>query len=354
MKSLFILFTFIFSANSFAILFPKAWVNGNHYKIKLQNHIELNSVHLENKNGSPVLFLHGYMATVHTFMPLGSKLFDDGFDIYATDWNTDSRDLEESTQTIRALIERIYLKTNKKVLIIGHSLGGVVAKLTVHGVTKNIQRGSHLNKKFSKWATERVSGIVSIASPNGESSDSDAAPISIIEKLPEDLISKFTSDLSLAINQRKILKEDQKVFAMTNILNNLRYVGIDSKLKGLFSLKNFSYFDYTLSQYFLYGSQAAGKKISLQVKSFTDEVRMGSMDYNLNYNNLFLENKNPVPVFYVAGENDLFSPKKSIEKEALAQSSELFVVKNSGHIDVKLGKNLNDLKERIIKFAKQL
>ncbi|OUR98666.1 hypothetical protein A9Q84_04410 [Halobacteriovorax marinus] len=354
MKSILFTLVTVLCLNTNAGVFPKAWLKAKHFDLRISQDIELKTVHMQNKEGRPVLFLHGYMATMHTFMDLASKLHGEGFDVYAANWNVDDRNIDESTRTIRQLVQYIYEKTNKKVLIIGHSLGAVTAKLTLYGLKADHNENASIDKQAIHWAKKRVRGLVSFSSPNGQEGQGDAGALSFLDKIPEDLIAMMGADLSDVINKKKILKQSIFVTAMHNILTNLRFLPIGDSLNGLFNLSNFKYFDNSLARFLLYGSVAASPELAAHVKLFMQEDRMSSFKNEINYTKLFFEAKNPVPFFYFAGENDVFSPAKSIIAEAQAHGEKYLVMKNAGHLDVMIGKHLPKVLESIVEFDKKL
>ena len=342
-----LLSTLLFTSNVYSFVFPQAWVNAKHYSIGINDNDVVNAVHLENKGGKPILMLHAYMATMHEYMDLATELNKYGYDIYAINWNVDGRNLDESTKTVRSVIDYIYKKTNKKVLMVGHSLGTVLSKITLHGLNVDQQGKSYLDPAIKQWMKNHVRGLVSFSGPNGHEMKGDSG---FLQNIPDQLLELMGADLSDIINNKKLFKETTKIFAMNNILTNLRYLPVDDLFKGLFSLSNFSYFDYSLSRFFLYGSENANPALKAQVDSFQTDMWFGSANREILFTPLFMESKLPVPSVYFVGENDEFVPAETVIAEAEFQGADYLVYNNTGHIDIFLAKNLQPTIRKILSF----
>ena len=90
--------------------------------------------------GEPVLVIPGFIANDLIMLPMRQWMRRIGYKPHAAKihWNTNCPE-KTATKLIRQ-IEGIYLKSGKKVILVGHSLGGMLAKTIVQKIPELINR----------------------------------------------------------------------------------------------------------------------------------------------------------------------------------------------------------------------
>ncbi len=135
--------------------------------------------------GPPVLLLHGIFENTRVWKDMGEALHAQGYDVWMINWSGHGKGDQKSTvhspekgdysfeslvtKDLPMSVDRIFQITGQKVLIMGHSLGGLVAEKYVAGVT----RSNPQNPKSPivdtaarrRQVAEKVKGVVTVGSP---------------------------------------------------------------------------------------------------------------------------------------------------------------------------------------------
>ncbi len=102
---------------------------------------------LPKGDGHPVLVLPGFMAGDRSTVPMRNLLEDLGYETFGWNLGRNIRFDSEREQEMRALVQGIFEQTNRKITIIGWSLGGVFAR------------------ELTKISPELVRSVISLGSP---------------------------------------------------------------------------------------------------------------------------------------------------------------------------------------------
>lgn len=78
--------------------------------------------------GQPVVLIPGFMAGDSTLRLLGQSLRDEGYRTYGAQFRANVGCTREAADLLEHRIESIALRRNRKVTIVGHSLGGMIAR----------------------------------------------------------------------------------------------------------------------------------------------------------------------------------------------------------------------------------
>lgn len=103
--------------------------------------------YLPKGDGHPVIVLPGFVASDVSTRPLRAVLKDLGYPAYGWGLGRNLRFNTEREGAMRALVDRVYAEHERKVSIVGWSLGGVFAR------------------ELAKSAPEKVRGVISLGSP---------------------------------------------------------------------------------------------------------------------------------------------------------------------------------------------
>ena len=103
--------------------------------------------HLPKGDGHPVIVLPGFLASDMSTRPLRAVLKDLNYTPYAWGMGRNLKFDDAREAEMRALVDDIYVKHNRKISIIGWSLGGVFAR------------------EIAKAAPEAVRSVISLGSP---------------------------------------------------------------------------------------------------------------------------------------------------------------------------------------------
>ena len=102
---------------------------------------------LPKGDGHPVLVLPGFLASDFSTGPMRRLLRDLGYEAHGWDLGRNIRINQERLDAMKALLERIYEESGKKVSIVGWSLGGVFAR------------------ELAKMMPDKVRLVISLGSP---------------------------------------------------------------------------------------------------------------------------------------------------------------------------------------------
>lgn len=319
----------------FAQIIPQKWQSAKHSSVKLgQEQIEYPFVHIENKGATPVLLLHGIGGNAHNWMELGSNLSKAGYDVWAFSWlQHPKRNIDQSWQTVQEIVDYVYAKTNKKMFLAGHSLGGIVSKIYLFGV-RNLYDQFIISKEAKLHGEKHIRGFVSIASPNGVKVDATNLIVPGFEFLPENR-PIITRDLSQIIREGRLALD--LLFVRSYEFNSLiTRVPVYRQLMKLgFNMDYHPYEDYNLGKFMRYGAGGVPKPVTDQVAAVKGNLT--TADGSLNYTEVFFKERINVPMAFIAGEVDVLALGEFVEAEASEHKASVIVLPQAGHIDPIIG-----------------
>jgi hypothetical protein len=110
----------------FSEIFGEARLLGEYLRFRSDSITD--GTHKVNQNWRPILLIPGFMAGDTSLYPLGARLRAQGHRVfYPGIWmNADCP--AKTLQRLRKRIHEVSLQTNRKVVLIGHSLGGIYAR----------------------------------------------------------------------------------------------------------------------------------------------------------------------------------------------------------------------------------
>ena len=99
-------------------------------------------------NGEPILVIPGFLANDIMMMPLRRWLKRIGYRTYSANiaWNTDCPD--KTAINLTKKVDAIHRKTGRKVRLIGHSLGGMLAKSILQRIPDSIESVTTMGSPF--------------------------------------------------------------------------------------------------------------------------------------------------------------------------------------------------------------
>lgn len=332
-----LLFVLIFvSLNVFADIIPMEWQKAHHSFVSLgADKVEYPFIHIKNPGKTPVLLLHGIGGNAHNWMVLGSDLSKLGYDVWAFSWLQDpSRNVDQSWQTVKEIVDYVFSQTGQKIFLAGHSLGGIVSKIYLFGVREQ-SNGFVVSENAKEHGQKHIRGFVSIASPNGVKTKGTNLFIPLFERLPErkPFLSK---DLS------EVIRNDQlaidllwvKSYEFTSAITRLPFYR--QFMKFGFNMDYHPVGDYNIGKFSRYGVGGVPTPVTDQVAAVNGQLT--TQDGSLSYVDVFFNQRTSVPLAYVAGEIDVLALGEFVSSEAKEQNSPVLVLPNAGHIDPIIGK----------------
>jgi pimeloyl-ACP methyl ester carboxylesterase len=139
---------------------------------------------LARPGAKPILLLHGILNNDATLDPLARRLYDQGFDVWVMNFRGHGNGELESimrgarpgergfaklvTDDVPAMVDRVFAETGQKLLLYGHSMGGMAAKLYLEGVTwARGPPGAALeaDDALALFRADKIAGLVTAGSP---------------------------------------------------------------------------------------------------------------------------------------------------------------------------------------------
>lgn len=324
---------------------PKAWQKGTHTSVNIKGH-SYPLVHLERNAGIPILLLHGLGGNAHNWMELGSALYNAGFDVWAFTWSSNfSRDIEQSgKKTVKELVDYITGTTNKKLFIVGHSLGGVISKIYAFGIDRRFfTKEIYVNPRLKRHSIENVSGVVSINSPSGVDEKFQRL-IPFLQRMPSK--SGIThAELSEIIKSQKLERDLHivRAFEFSTIGSRLPFIRNYTRIMFNSAYHDFS--DLDLGKLLRYGTSPTSPLITSQISSTPEQIEEANI-----LNSIFHTERKHVPFAYIAGEADDIAEDLIIQEEAAAQNSPYLLLPHAGHMDALSGELVPTTAYFLIKF----
>ncbi len=344
MKILTLILFLLFSvSHSQTQIVPISWQKADHKTVHFSDHDPMPYVHLKGA-GKVIVFLHGFSGNAHNAMDMADSLNKMGYDIWSFTWTANrDRNVEDTgTETVSEIISFVRMKTNKKLILIGHSLGGIISKIYIQGYRKNSNGIWNKKTKVLKSIKESLAAFISISSPN-------IMPISVD---PSILFPKFltpslyyplTADLSKKIKRKKLKRDLKLVRALKHPIKIVKNSALSSFLHGFFYLKLYDENTYDLNKLLRYGISSVSRKINSQFHDWSGKREFRSSNNQLSFSDLFYDDPMPIPVAYIVGDHDIIARKETIEDEARAQKAPLYIQSLSGHLDPIIGKRAKQL-----------
>ena len=344
------LFNFIFlvslSFQASASFVKTEWIEGEHTKVVLnsENQIEYPMVRLENK-GTPVILLHGFSANLHSWMDLAPDLYNAGYDVWSFSWSVnDDRDIQNSGEkTVKEIVDYVVKKTNKRPILVGHSLGGVISKIYSYGIQLDpITNTPVINPVRVAEAKAKIKGLVAVTSPNGEGMEKLLIYQPMFKLISASPISFESKDLSEVIKSEKLRREYY-------IVSNLEYAAMASRLPGfrkivdtLFNLDYQPVSERNVGKVMRFGLGHIPKAIKDEVLNFK----------SFPYTELFNNAPKVVPVAFISGEYDDLADYQTIQDEA--KDAPLLMLEKAGHLDPLFGEKRIETSKFMLDFMKKL
>ncbi len=333
---------------------PSAWINAYHKTLTINGEYSYPLVRLQRKRARPVVLLHGLGGNPHHFIDLGTNLYKRGYDVWAFRWTSVNRSLDESgAQTVEELIDIVNRVTKKKVILVGHSLGGMVSKISLYGARKLPSGKWGIDHKSKERMAKRVLGFISIASPNGLGLSASDPIIKFLNFVPDYEIP-LIRNLSHIINEGDVEKEMLSLEMMRFFRLTFGNLATNFFTKGLINLRNYERDSYSLSRIMKYGFSPLSKKAKAQFEHWINIEQITSIDEELDYTRIFFQEKNPVPFAYVAAGDDNIAFGEYVIDEAMKHNSPFLFLPRSGHLDTIIGKKVSKVGNFIDKFIKKI
>lgn len=323
----------------FANLMEPEWKNAIHEKVQIsaEDKTLYPMTRLKREGKTPILLLHGIGGNHHTYMDLATELYKLGYDVWAFSWvSREDRDMDGlGTITVKDMVDLVFHKTGKKVYLVGHSMGGIISKIYLFGLSKTDKPGKYtidLNRK--KEAATKVAGFVSLASPNGIENSSLEFYLPFFENLPVNQ-PYGTADLTDLLMRRKASKDFWIAKAYEYNTLALRVPGIRSFIGALYHMPYHDLGDFNIGKTVRYGFSKVPSALREQVRKLSDAL--SETPGSVYYTEVFLKDKPPVPVAYVSGAEDPIGGSQSIALEAMLQDAPFLELPKAGHLDPLMG-----------------
>lgn len=335
-------------------IIPKAWKNGIHKKVRIKEHtnIKYPLVHLNRPGAIPVILLHGFGGNVHNWMDLGSALYNEGYDVWGFTWTINKeRNIDAAgAKTVKEIAKYVFKRTGQKSFIIGHSLGGMVARIYALGLIKGSDGKYIISKEAQRDNARYVKGSVVISSPNGIFTEDISSYLKIFDNMPNSYLPGSV-DLSHVINAG-VAETDTLWVKLLNLnLYVLRIPFVSDFITFVFNMKMHDFDDYSLAKLARYGYQPVPVSYKDDLQRMSDQI--GSSSGDIVYADVFLKEKRPFPFAYITGSEDPLAPTESLIQEARAHGETFLSLRQAGHIDPLFGKMGNQSVRFILNFLKE-
>lgn len=340
-----ILFLVLISTSVFGDVFKPEWVKANHTTINLneKNNVSYPLVRLERKGASPVLLLHGFSSNNASWMDIAPDIYNAGYDVWCLDWNANhDRDLQATgEQTVKEMVEHIVEKTGQKVFIIGHSFGGVLAKIYTYGIQMDtVKNVPFINLDLQKKALRNVKGVGSVASPNGVGFSS-LFQFHFLYKFYHLVPFKYklrSYDLGKAIKRNKVNQEELIVKSLEMSAISARTPIVKNIFNGLFNFDYHDLNDYSIGKMARYALSRVSKAVDSETASYD----------RFPYQDIFMMTPRVLPMAFVSAEYDILADFNSIKVEA--DSSDYLELPRAGHLDPLFGELQRQTSDFLISF----
>ncbi len=328
---------------------PTDWIKAKHSQIKI-NDFTYPLVRLKN-SGRPVLLIHGFLGNAHNYKEIGTYLSRAGLDVWSVTWTKNQKlDLNEAgILFLKTIIDKIHRKTNKKVIIVGHSLGGVISKIYLSGAYFKKDSTIGFSETRKKRIAKKVHSFYSLNSPNAFQYFFKNLE-SFVKAFPSFKLP-FSKDLSDVINSNLLKKDLRKVKLWQKSLWL-------TKSKHFLSLfHNFFHLDVNnassvIAHFLRYDYQRISRVILNQIECSVKWDQITDCYKKVNYSREFLNLNSMIPKYYLASSEDIIAPFESVELEADANQSRFILLNDSGHADLFVGNDALKVSRYIINTIK--
>lgn len=315
--------------------------------------IQLKGVRYPNPEGPPVLLIHGLAENTWVWKYYGQLLYQQGFDVWMGNLRHHGQGAHRSTarseapgtygftpmitEDLPAMVEHIYRATGKKLVIAGHSMGGMVAEKFVVGI-KSTPRGVLIHDPIweKKLADTRIAGLVEIGSPTH------LRDVPFLWKAFSRVVSPIVGTVQVSVpalgRDRAPTEKDAK--GISRLASEPLAIVRDIATYALIPKETLDTGMLQWNEFRAFMSKGTSKLHSDILSDFGHFTNTGRFETRDHFN---FENYKPahVPVLLVAGERDGLVPPQHLSDAALEFPAQtpvrIVLAKNRSHVDLVVG-----------------
>ena len=353
--------------------------NYSTHQVVTDDGIGLNMLELLGSDGKPmtdappVILVHGFTQNWNTWYDVGDKLRRQGFRVFIPNWRghgqgatkslgvTGDRSVNDPRLTfdnlpafdVPAILNFVSRLTNhKKILYMAHSMGAMMMHLALGGVMRGPNGQMMISIERQQEIASKLKAFISIGAPLDFADAkglNDFALESILSmtgiKLDQSTPSLLSTKTEIPfLNMMNQAREDY-LFHMEQT------VGL---MSGLLNLRNLNRLAYGIQKEYL------GSDVPRPFQNSVKFNRTGyaSADGQIDYAKISLgtaenhEHAQIVPTLLVSADKDVLAPLEDQVLGAKNKNLPHLIYKNTGHIDLVIGHNVDNLVANTMHFSK--